>query len=62
MLKELMQEHAAATGKSFDGATFELQRAEAFAQQREKMALGVEAETTAPAAAFVLDLPEVEPI
>lgn len=61
MLKELMQEQAAATGKSFDPATFDLQRTEAFNQQREKKALGVETETTAPAAAFVLDLPEIEP-
>ncbi len=63
MLKELAQEHAAATGKTFDPATFDLHRAEAFNQQREKMAIGAEAETPAPAAAaFVLDLPEVEPV
>ena len=60
MLKEVMQEQAAAGGKSFDPAVYELQRAEAFNQQREKMALGVEPEAVAVAAPFVLDLPEVE--
>lgn len=62
MLKELAQEQAAVTGKSFDAATFELQRVTAFNQQREKMAVGVEEKAAAPVAPFVLDLPEVEPI
>lgn len=62
MLKELMQEQAAATGKSFDPGVYDLRRAEAFSQQREKMALGVEAVSVVAAAPFVLDLPEVEPV
>ena len=62
MLKTLVQEQAVATGKSFDAVTFDLQRAEAFNQQREKMAVSPEEKTTAPATAFVLDLPEVEPV
>ena len=60
MLKDLAQEQAAATGKNFDAATFDLQRTEAINQQREKMAVGVEEKETTPAAPFVLDLPEVE--
>ena len=63
MFKELVQEQAVATGKTFDAATFDLQRATAFNQQREKMALGTEEiGATAAAAPFVLDLPVVEPI
>ncbi len=62
MLKELAQELAATTGKTFDGAVFDLQRAEAFNQQREKKAVGAEETAAVPVAPFVLDLPEVEPL
>ena len=62
MLKALAQEMAATTGKSFDAAIFDLQRAEAFNQQREKMALGTEEKAEAPVAPYVLDLPMVEPL
>ena len=62
MLKELAQELAATSGKSFDATVFDLQRAVAFTQQREKMAIGVEEKNAEPVAAFVLDLPEVEPV
>ena len=62
LLKEMAQEHALANGKSFDAATFDLQRAEAFDQQRAKMAVGVEEKEAAPVAPFVLDLPVVEPL
>ena len=62
MLKQLAQEYALATGKGFDPATFDLQRAEAFSQQREKMAIGAEETAVVREAPFVLDLPEVEPI
>ena len=62
MLKQLTQEYALATGKSFDATIFDLQRAEAFSQQREKMAVGVETQAAVPEAPFVLDLPEIEPI
>ena len=62
MLKQLAQEYAVATGKTFDAATFDLQRAEAFSQQREKMALGEEEKIVTPETPFVLELPEVEPI
>ena len=62
MLKELAQELATTTGKTFDATLFDLQRAEAFNQQREKMAVGVVEKDAVPVAPFVLDLPEVEPI
>ena len=63
MIKELAHELAAAGGKSFDAATFDLQRSEAFQQQREKKAVGaVEEKAAEPVAPFVLDLPEVEPV
>ncbi len=62
MLKDLAQEHASATGKTFDAVTFELQRAEAINQQREKMAAPVEVKETDTAAPFVLALPEVEQV
>ncbi len=62
MLKQLTQEYALATGKTFDTTTFDLQRAEAFSQQREKMAAGIEEKVAAPEVPFVLELPEVEPI
>ena len=62
LLKEMAQEHALAAGKSFDAVTFELQRAEAFNQQREKKASGVEEKEATPVTPFVLDLPVVEPL
>ncbi len=61
MLKQLAQEYATATGKTFDPTTFDLQQAEAFSQQREKMAAGAEEKVAAPEVPFVLELPEVEP-
>ena len=63
MLKELSHELAGTTGKTFDSAVYDLQRTEAFNQQREKMALGgVEQTDEVPVAPFVLDLPEVKPL
>ena len=61
MLRDLAQEHAVAAGKTFDATTFELQRAEAINQQREKMASGIDEKESVAATPFVLDLPEVEP-
>lgn len=62
MLKQMAQEYALATGKTFDATTFDLQQTEAFSQQREKMAAGEEEKTVTPATPFVLELPEVEPV
>ena len=62
MMRESAQERAIATNTSFDPAVFELQRAEAINQQREKMALGTEIPETAPGTPVVLDLPEVSQV